>query len=367
MKLESTLEKISTATSRVQKISAKNLSLPILENVLLIAKDNTLTFRSTNLHIGVEVSIPVKIQQEGEAAVNLQVFSQIISSLKNEHKIILEVKDEKQLEITTEKSTMDIKLFPHQDFPTLPRVEDGVEITLPVEKIIDGIRSVVYSASMSDIKPEISSVYIYSENNELVFVSTDSFRLAEKRIVVETKQDFPGVIIPVKNVQECIKVFTGVSEDVRVFVGENQISLQSDEIYFTSRIVDGNYPDYKQIIPSESKTEAVVLKEDLIQSLRLVNVFSDSFNQILLKTNNKDGAITLHSRNTDVGENHTSVDAAVSGDDVQMYLNHKYLSDCFSSVISDSINFSFNESNKPFLVKGVGDNSFLYLIMPMNR
>lgn len=367
MKLESTLEKISLATSRVQKVSAKNLSLPILENILLIAKDNTLTFRSTNLHIGVEVSFPVKIKEEGEVAVNLLVFSNIISNLKNEHKLTLEVKNDNLLEIKTEKSVMDIKLFPHQDFPTLPHLKDAVEIKLPIEKIIDGVRSVVYSASLSDIKPEIASVFIYPEANELVFVSTDSFRLAEKRIVLDTQQDFPGVIIPVKNIQECIKVFSGVSEDVSIFIGENQLSIQSSEIYFTSRIVDGNYPDYKQIIPQEYQTEMVLLKEDLIQSLRLVNVFSDNFNQILLKADQKAGRIDLHSRNSDVGENTTSVDAAISGKDVQMHLNHKYLSDCFASIASDSLSFSFTENNKPFIIRGVGDKSFLYLIMPMNR
>ncbi len=366
MKVESTLEKIALAISRVQKISAKNLSLPILENVLLKAENNTLLFRSTNLHVGVEVSVPVKIKQEGEIAVNLAVFSNILNSLKHEHKVVLEVQDT-NLHISTEKSSMDIKLFPHQDFPTLPRVEDGVEISLPIEKIIDGVRSVVYAASLSDIKPEIASVYIYPQNNELVFVSTDSFRLAEKRIVVDTEQDFPGVIVPVRNIQECIKVFTGVSEDVKVFIGKNQISLQSSEIYFTSRIVDGTYPNYQQIIPQESTIEAIVLKDDLMQTLRLVNVFSDSFNQILLKTNSKKGIIELHSRNTDVGENTTSVDAALSGGDIETYLNHKYLTDSFPAISADSLSFSFTEKNKPFVVRGVGEGNFLYLIMPMNR
>lgn len=366
MKIETTLEKIKDAISRIQKISAKNLSLPILENVLLTVKDNVLIMRSTNLHVGAEITIPVKVEVGGEISVKIDVFGSIINSLSSEHKVVLEL-IENTLQITTEKSQMSIKLFPHNDFPTLPRVEDGVEVNLSVETLIEGVRSVVYSASQSDIKPEISSVYIYTENNELVFVATDSFRLAEKRIVTDATSDFPGVIIPVKNIQECIKIFMGIDGDIKLSIGKNQLSIDSEDIYFTSRIVDGNYPDYKQIIPSESKTEVIVLKEELIKSLRLVNVFSDNFNQILVKTNTEKGLIDIHSRNTDVGENNTSVDAAITGEGIEMYLNHKYLTDVFSATHTDSINFSFTEKNKPCIVRSVGDPSFLYLIMPMNR
>lgn len=366
MKLETTLEKIKEAISRVQKVSAKNLSLPILENVLLSAKENSLTFRSTNLHIGVEVTIPVKIAIEGEIAIRLDVFSSIINSLGAEHKVLLET-NENTLHISTSSSEMDIKLFPHLDFPTLPRVEDGVSINVSMETFIDGVRSVMYAASMSEIKPEISSVYVYTENNELVFVATDSFRLAEKRIVVEGVADFPGVIIPIKNIQECIKVFSGVTDVVKMSIGRNQLSINSEDIYFTSRIIDGNYPDYKQIIPQESKTQAVVLKSDLVQSLRLVSVFADSFNQILVKTDIEKGLLDIHTRNTDIGENNTTVAAALTGEGIEMYLNHKYMSDSFMSISQDSISFSFTEKNRPCVLRPVGDSSFLYLIMPMNR
>ncbi len=366
MKIETTVEKIKDAVSRIQKVSAKNLSLPILENILLIARDNILTLRSTNLHVGVEITIPVKIKEEGELSVKLDVFSQIINSLQGDYNVTFEV-IENTLHISTEKSEMNIKLFPHADFPTLPRVEDATEINFPIETILDGVKSVVYSASISDIKPEISSVYIYSENNELVFVSTDSFRLAEKRIVTKGNLDISGVIIPIKNIQECIKIFNGITDSVQLSIGKNQLSIQSENIYFTSRIVDGNYPDYKQIIPQESLVNSIVLKDELIQSLRLVNVFSDNFNQILIKTDSQKGQLHIHSRNTDVGENDTSVDAAITGGDIEMYLNHKYLSDAFPALHGDSINFSFTEKNKPCVIRSVGDSSFLYLIMPMNR
>jgi len=332
----------------------------------LIAENNSLTLRSTNLHIGVEINIPVKITTPGTIAVRLDVFAQIIGTLKNEHKIILET-NETTLLINTEKSYMEIKLFPDIDFPTLPRIEDGVDFKIPSNVFIDGVRSVLYSASVSEIKPEISSVYIYTENNELVFVATDSFRLAEKRMVVEGVSDFPGIIIPIKNIQDCIKVLSGVDEVVNFSLGKNQLSIESSNIYFTSRIIDGNYPNYKQIIPQVFKTEAIVLKDELTQSLRLINVFSDNFNQIKIQISKEKGIVTLNSRNTDIGENNTTISSAVTGDDIEVFMNHKYLSDVLSVIGSDSLSFSFSEKNKPCVLRGVGDLDFLYLIMPMNR
>jgi len=366
MNVQSTIEKISHAVSKVQKISAKNVSLPILENVLLIADGNNLIMRATNLHVGVEVSVPVKVKKEGAVAVNLSVFANIISSIKNETNIELMLEDQ-TLSIITDYSQMELKTFSYEDFPTLPHPKEELFFNINIEDFINGIRSVMYSASQSDIKPEISSVYIYNQEGNLTFVSTDSFRLAEKKIEVKGLEDFPGVIVPIRNIQECVKVFSGDNKEVKLIIEKNQLTIISSDTYFTSRIVDGNYPDYQQIIPQSFQTEAILLKEDLIQTLKLVNVFSNTFNQVSLNTIAKEGKLSISSRNTDIGENKSKIDAAISGSDVETFVNHRYISDIFSSISSDSISFSFLEKNKPFVVRGVGDTSFLYLIMPMNR
>lgn len=366
MKILSTIEKISDAVNKVQKISGKHVSLPVLENVLITASENNITFRTTNLHVGVEVSVPVKVEQEGVVAVNVGVFSNIISSLKKKHNITLELK-ESLLQITTDDAEMELKTHSHEDFPTLPQPQENNFFRVPVEHFIEGIRSVIYSASQSDIRPEIASVYIYSDNQELVFVATDSFRLAEKRVNVKGMEDFPGVIVPVKNIQECIRVFTSNTGDIELYVEKNQLSIKSNNTYFTSRIIDGNYPDYQQIIPQEFNTEAVMLKEDLVQTLKLINIFSNTFNQISVKTLPKEGKVSVSSRNTDIGENTSMVDAAITGESHELFVNHRYISDIFNVIQGDSISFSILGKNKPFIIKGVGDTSFRYLIMPMNR
>ena len=151
---------------------------------------------------------------------------------------------------------------------------EGKTFEIESKKLIDGIKSVYYSASFSDIKPEISSVFIYQENNDLVFVSTDSFRLAEKKIKMRNLEEIEGIIIPFKNIPEILRVIGGFLGIIRICFNKNQISFSFENTYLTSRIIDGVFPDYRQIIPKDIKTEATLLKQDLINALNLSNIFS---------------------------------------------------------------------------------------------
>jgi len=200
-----------------------------------------------------------------------------------------------------------------------------------------------------------------------VFVSTDSFRLAEKKIKINGIEEIPGILIPFKNISEILRIFGEVQDVVRVCFNKNQISFSSNNIYLTSRIIDGVFPDYRQIIPKEFKVEAVVLKQDLLNALKLSNIFSDKFNQINLLINPKEKVFELSSQNNDVGENKTYLDAAIKGEDILLGFNYKYFLDCFQSLNTDSISIRLNQPSKPIVISGNSDDSFTYLIMPMNR
>ena len=154
---------------------------------------------------------------------------------------------------------------------------------------------------------------------------------------------------------------------MRVCFNKNQISFSSDGSYLTSRVIDGVFPDYRQIVPKEFTTEVVVLKQDLLNALKLSNVFSDKFNQVDLLIKPKEKIFELSSKNTDIGENKTYLDAVMSGDSVELSFNYKYFYDCFQSISTDSVSVKLNESSKPLVIGGASDNSFTYLIMPMNR
>ena len=365
MKLECQIEKIKNALITVERITGKNLTLPVLGSVLWVATEKTLKLRATNLNIGIEVEIPAKIEKEGVVAIRGDILSSLFSVIQNDSMVSFELINN-NLSVKTKNSTILLKSISHEDFPTIPIVE-GEELIIPAKKFIEGIRSVYYSASISEIKPEIGSVYIYPEDDMLVFVSTDSFRLAEKKVKIKQKLTFGGILIPFKNTVEILKVFENSDEDLKITLQKNQISFSTSNIYLTSRVVDGSFPDYKQIIPKVSTTNAVVLKQDFISSLKISNVFSDKFNQVTFNIKPKDKFFEIESKNIDTGENTTFVSAALSGEDVSANFNYKYILDCFQSVGGDSLNLDLNGNNKPMIIKAIGDASFMYLIMPMNR
>ncbi len=365
MKIECKIEKIKHGISKMDRIAGKNLTLPILDSFLLIVKGSTLKIRATNLSIGVEVEIPVKVLEEGVVAIRGDIFSQTISSMNDNDVLILEALGE-NLKLKTKNSSITIKSFPSEDFPTIPSVS-GTSFSVSSSKLLDGIKSVYYSGAISDIKPEISSTYVYGDGDSLIFVATDSFRLAEKKIKTKNIEEFPGIIIPFKNISEIIKILADESADVIVTISKNQMSLSLDGVYLTSRIVDGVFPDYKQIIPKEFKTEIVVLKQDLINALKVSNVFSDKFNQITLLVKPKEKTMAIFSKNSEIGENTTNITASLSGENAEVSFNHKYLTDCLQSINQDSISIQLNQNTKPMIIKGISDQSFSYLIMPMNK
>ncbi|MEX2052281.1 MAG: DNA polymerase III subunit beta [Candidatus Paceibacterota bacterium] len=365
MKLECGVEKIKNGILQAERITGKNLTLPVLNSILLTASGKSLKLRSTNLNLGVEIEIPAKIENEGVVAVSGSVLSGIFSNIVGNESVILESNDG-NLMVKTKKSRIKIKGNQHEDFPTIPQVE-GSNFEIDSKKLIEGIKSVYYSSSVSDIKPEISSVYIYTNEDNLIFVSTDSFRLAEKKIKVKGLEDISGILIPFKNIPEILRIFGEISGSLRVCFSKNQISISSDNIYLTSRIIDGVFPDYRQIIPKEPKTEAVLLKQDLLSALKLSNIFSDKFNQVNLSINIKEKKFELSSSNNDIGENKTYLDAALKGQDVELGFNYKYFLDCFQSINTDSLAIKLTEGSRPIVISPVSDSSFTYLIMPMNR
>jgi len=365
MKVECLQSKIAKAVGQVERATGKNLALPILNTILIIASQKTLKLRATNLSLGIEIDLPAKVEKEGVVAVPGSILGSALNSFPKEDKINLELVGQNLL-VKTKNNEILIKSFPPEDFPTIPIVS-GKSWEIPSESLIEGLKSVYYSGATSDIKPEIASVYIYPQEDKLIFVATDSFRLAEKKIFIKKAANIMPIIIPLKNAIEIIKLLADVSENIKINFTKNQISLSYPGFYLTSRIIDGIFPDYTQIIPKEFKTEAIVLKQDLIDALKLANIFSDKFNQINLLIKPKEKIFEISSKNADIGENKTKIAATLSGDDITLSFNQRYLLDCFQSIPEDSIVLRFNESNKPAVVSGGGNNSFLYLIMPMNR
>ncbi len=366
MKLECNKSKIESVIQKASKLANKHLTLPVLSCVYLdVLNDNKLIVKSTNLDIGVEIELKVKTIEKGTIAVPASILLGVLSSIK-EDDLVFETKDN-NLKISSNKNSAIIKCMPHEDFPSIPKIKDLKIIKINCRDLILGFKSVWYSASNSNIKPELSSVYIYKGDNNLVFVSTDSFRLAEKRVNTKIATDFPQTLIPYRNVSEIIKLFEDYNGDINIVFEKNQAAFTTENIYLVSRLIDGSFPDYKQIIPKTFSTTATILKEDLIDSIKTSNIFSDSLNQVKLKVDTKTKSLNIESKNNDVGEYYNSINASVSGENIELNFNSRYVIDCVQSIPSDSLTLSFGGIGKPLAINGATDKSFLYIVMPMNR
>jgi DNA polymerase-3 subunit beta len=217
------------------------------------------------------------------------------------------------------------------------------------------------------MKPELASVYIYPDKNQIVFVATDSFRLAEKRIKTKKSLDFSPLLVPYKNAAEIIKILEECVGDMEIQTSKNQISILHKNIHITTRVVDGTFPDYSQFIPKNFLTEIIILKQDLLTTLKVANVFSDTYNKINFNIDPSKKTFEIKTKNTNIGEHINSIQSTIQGDIVNLNFNHKYITDCFQSINTDSINLCFNGANKPMVIKGVSDDSFTYIVMPMNK
>lgn len=366
MKIECEKSKIESAVQKVARLAGRHLTLQVLSCIYFDADiNNKLILKSTNLDMGIEIDVKVKILEKGSVAVPASVLLNVLSSIKEESLVFETI--ENNIKISSNKNSVVIKCLPQEDFPSIPKINTEQTLKINSHDLLLGLKSVWYSASNSNIKPELGSVFVYKGDNGLVFASTDSFRLAEKTVNTKIDNDFPQTLIPYKNVTEIIKIFEDYKGEIKIIFEKNQAAFLVEGLYVVSRLVDGSFPDYKQIVPKSFATTATILKSDLINAIKTSNIFSDTLNQVKLKVNIKNKNLNIESKNNDVGEYQESIKANVSGEDIELNFNNKYITDCMQSIPGESLTLNFGGLGKPLLISGTTDKSFLYIVMPMNR
>jgi DNA polymerase III subunit beta len=356
---------LKEAIGLCEKVTGKNLSLPVLSNVLIFDEGKSLKFVATNLEIGIEIEVPAKIEKKGKLAVPADIINNFLANFSGDENITLESQNNNLLISTPNSSTL-IKGQPTEDFPVLPKIKSENPVLIPADDFVFGLKSVWYACSVSNIKPEISSVFLSSDKKiPLSFVATDSFRLAEKKI----DYSFPelhSLLIPTRSVSEILRIFDNREGKIKLIFDKNQISIELDNIRFISRLTEGVFPDYQQIIPKNFIAEVIVDKNIFINSLRAAGIFSGKLNELNIEIGSDKKNFSISATSVDVGEHFNKIPASVSGEELKMVFNHRYIFDCLSSISSSKIALRFVGEGKPLLLTGADDNTFQYLVMPMN-
>ncbi|MFA5048051.1 MAG: DNA polymerase III subunit beta [Patescibacteria group bacterium] len=377
MKLSCTQENLNQGLMIVSHIVGKNNNLPILSNVLIKAENKILNFSTTNLEIGISVTIRGKVEEDGEFSVDAKLLSSYISLLPKD-RIDLELNGD-NLKISCQKQKTKIKGQNASDFPLIPKITKEKPYILSAKDFKNGISEVVFAAATSEIRPEISGVYIEFIGQNLVLAATDSYRLAEKRIkVLENNRagESEKFIIPVKTLQEVSRIL-GIfkddnvleeSENVEIYLNENQIMFSYNGVDLISRIIEGQYPDYKQIIPEGHTTQVKIDASELMKAVKTSSLFTKSgIYDIKLEINSENKEVIITSSSSQAGENISSVEAEISGESNAIILNYRYLLDGLQNLDSNKALIEVSDSNNPCVIKSEASQDYLYLIMPIKQ
>ena len=361
-------DNLKDGLSAAEKAVSENSTLPILKNILLKTSNNKIKLITTNLELAVTKSISGKIIEEGSLTVPFNTFYGIVNNT-NHDRINLE-KKENNFIFKTDNYEAKIQGVYEDDFPIIPKLEN-IETFIEIEPLIlkEAISKVVNAAQISDIRPEISGVLFDFQTTILKLVATDSFRLAEKTLNSnQFSHNFDRsfkVIIPLKTIQEIIKIFPN-DQSVKISLDNSQILFRNNDVEVISRLIDGNYPDYEQIIPKEIETEVIINKDHFINSIKLVSNFSGKTNDIRLAIRNNQKTLEVYSVNQLLGENNYLIPAKVKGPDFEgIAFNWRYLLDGLRIINGENIVFGGNGPNRPAIIKSLEDKTHFYILMPI--
>lgn len=347
-----------------ERFIGKNVTLSILNSVLLETKNKKLHISATDLEIAFEAEIICKVSQEGRITIPIKVFNQIIQSIPD-NEIMLEQK-ENLLYITFGDSEVFIHGTSEGDFPIIPEIKSTNPIMVPAAFFKIALAQVLPAVSFSDIKPEISGVYFTIEKNKVVLTATDTFRLAEKTIFLDTndnKKD--SFIIPYKTAQELMRIINDDADgEFLIYHKEGHALFVFQNMSITSRLVDGNFPEYKTIIPPSFTTSVVVNKKELIQKARLASVVSGKLFDILFHFSQNE--IEISAQSQELGKTHSKIKTKIKGKEVSISFNYRYFLQGIDAIQNqEEIFIGVNSDTTPVLLSEPNDNSFLYIVMPI--
>lgn len=369
MELICSTQKLKEALECAERVVTKHLSLPILNNFLLRTEKNGLKISSTNLEIGVSSWFPCKIVKEGDITVPARIFYNIIFSLVSD-KVYLEVKKDNTLNISSENYKASLKGESAKEFPIIPKLKKEMIIDIDSKVLCGSLSSVVGFVSNSETRPEITGVFVSKDkgDNILKIAATDSFRLGERKIKLSDQLNDIGfsVIIPSKTTTEIIRIFSEMEGNITLAIEKNQISAELDKTEIVSRLIEGNYPDYKRLIPGDFSIKVGVNKDSFFKTLKLVSLFSSRVNDVgLYFKNGAEPKVRIYAMDSDLGENDSELGIEMAGENLEIRFNWKYLADGIAGMNSDKIHLDFIDESKPCLIRSLNDDSFLYLVMPI--
>jgi DNA polymerase III subunit beta len=352
-------------------VSARS-TIQLLGGILLEASEGSVKLSATDMEISVQTSSPAEVEEEGRVVIPARIFNDIVRSLPA-GSLSLEHDDTGgTVRLAAGENEYRIRAYAADDFPQLPGFDAEAAFKMSGELLVETVEKVSRSYSRDETRPVLTGILISFEENRVRMVTTDSYRLSIKETELATTA-FEGSresIIPARAMQEVSRIFSGSDEDeVEVSLSENQALFRIGDVLFGTRLIDGNFPEYRRLLPTTFEREISVGRDELMGTLRRVNLFAQRQTPpVPVSLSFSEGAVEVIVRNGEVGEAHERL-PATSEDDFLISFNPGYLLDGVSAIDTEKVVFKLNEALKPGLIvpgqNGEEEPDFLYLIMPM--
>ena len=353
----------------VQGVVEKKNTLPILSNVLISVKNNSLELVATDLDIVFYDKIEkVNISKEGNTTTSANVLFDILRKIPANSEINFNLKSENKLSLKTHNSDFNLLCLPSSNFPTFDDNFQSKVIEVEKKNFLSLINKTKISISNDDTRHYLNGVYLHgtqsNKNNFLTGVATDSHRLSSSSIIVKDIENFPSIILPRKTVFLLSTLLGDLEENIRIQTSENKIKLSIGKINLISKVIDGKFPDYQKVVPKENTQTLVVESGDFINSVeRVASVSLDRKEGVKLELSKDKLKLSVNSTNS--GDGNEVVSAKYNGENLTIGFNSKYLIDIASEIEDKNLVFNLKDSTSPVLVLDNSDKNSFYVIMPM--
>ncbi len=367
MKFTCTQENLHLGLQAVSRVASKNIALPILNNVLIIAEGGVVKLQTTNLELGMTVTVRAKVDTDGRYTVQSRVLSDFVTFLGNERVAIETTVG--GLRVTSGHSTTTVKGLPADEFPVMPARTDSTTVTIPSATLQTLLEGVLFAVSHDESRPEISGVLLRVEGSTMVAAATDSYRLAERRAMLVQAAASPiQVIIPARSAQEISRSLPKNDTEVTLQFSEAQLNIALPDTEIVSRVIEGHYPDYLQIVPAQSVTAVTLPKQELADNIRAASLFcKPGINDLTLRIQAEEKTLVVLAANAQLGDHTASLPAHITGPAVDIVFNYRYLLDGVMSLPGDEVRLELNDANAPGILRVNNNPNALYLLMPIRQ
>jgi DNA polymerase-3 subunit beta len=363
--------KVTILTGNLQKklsfinhgVSLKS-QLPVLLNILIETKNNTVKISSTDLEIGIEVYLPATIEEEGGITIPAKTFTELIGSLSDDSVTLQTVNS--TLEVITKRTRSVFQTIPKEDFPRLYEEQGEKIATLEEKNIHKDLASVIFASSLDTTRPALSGVLVRNEEEGFLLVATDGYRLSLKHYKIANNTAVnSSFIVPARVFKELLAIKEKDTEiEMYVAQGSNQLLFSQGETVLVGRLIEAQFPPFEKLIPSDFSVSVSFDREEMQKAVKICSIFArDSAN--IIKLSLKQDKIIVSSQSPSLGENTVDVEAKLTGEENEIAFNSRYLVDLFANIEEKDIIFEMTGPLNPGVFKIEGDKSFLHLIMPI--